>query len=226
MKLAVYSLTRDRLADTRKAFAGLYDMAGCEFDHYVFDNGSQDGTPDWLKAHKNPLGTYRYILSPDNKGQCISSNLLLKAIGDGYDFVLRYDNDIIPRTPQFVKMLLSASQLLGPHAVVSPAIDGLLNPPEAFGEKQLGGFTFGFVDILGGACRLMPAFTLKDFRFTEHGQFSLGEAIRFAAHCQSHNFPMAYARGIVVQHDTAAHWRDNPDYFKRRTIEDYIPYGL
>lgn len=224
-KLAVYSLTRDRLEDTRKAFAGLYEMAGLKFDHFVLDNGSQDDTPFWLTENK---ANFKWLhLSKDNKGQCIASNLLLTEIMKaGYDYIVRYDNDIIPQTPNFLAELMRASQMLGPNAVVSPAIDGLLEPPPAFGEKTLGPFTFGFVEILGGACRLMPKATLEGFKFSEHGQLSLGEAIKFGAYCMERKFPMAYVQGITVLHDTKSHRQSNPEYFQRRRIEEYIPYGL
>lgn len=222
-KLAVYSLTRDRLHDTKKAFAGLREMAGVPYDHFVFDNGSTDGTMDYL--NKLPL---KYLFpSYDNKGQCISSNILIAEIlRDDYEFVVRYDNDIIPQTPNFLAELMRASKMLGPSAVVSPAIAGLLEPPPSFGEKQLGPFTFGFVEILGGACRVMPRNTLEGFKFTEHGILSLGEATKFSAHCMEKNFPMAYVSGVTVLHDTAQHVKDNKEYFERRKVEEYIPYGL
>jgi glycosyltransferase involved in cell wall biosynthesis len=200
-------------------------MGGLVFDHYVLDNGSHDDTQKWLKTQE----FHHLHLSLDNKGQCIASNLLLDAIRDShieYDFIIRYDNDIIPQTPGFLAELIKASRLLSPTAVVSPAIGGLLEPPPAFGEKELGGYSFGFVEMLGGACRVMPVATLEGFRFTEHGQLSQGEALKFSAHCMEHKFPMAYVSGITVLHDTAAHRRDNAEYFERRRIEDYIPYGL
>lgn len=223
-KVAVYTLTRDRLHDTRKAIAGLREMAGLDFDHYVLDNGSTDGTAKWLHSQQ----FHHLHLSLDNKGQCIASNIILSIIRahGPYDFVVRYDNDIIPQTPHFLAELIKASRQLGPTAVVSPAIDGLLEPPLAFGEKALAGYTYGFVEILGGACRVMPASTLEGFKFSEHGQLSQGEALKFSAHCMEHKFPMAYVSGITVLHDTAAHRKANPEYFQRRRVEDYIPYGL
>lgn len=223
MKLAVYTLTRDRLADTKKAFAGLYDMAGCEFDHYVIDNGSQDGTVEWLHGQK-----FHFLRClGDNRGQCIASNILLDEIRKTpYDYILRYDNDIIPRSAKFVASLIEAAKMLGPNVVASPSIDGLLNPPQAFAEKSIRFYTFGFVDILGGACRLMPAHTLEGFRFTEYGNLSIGEAAKFANHCQTNKFPMVYVKGISVLHDTESHIEANPEYFHRRKIEEYIPYGL
>lgn len=221
-KVAVYTLTRDRLHDTKKAFAGLHEMAGIAFDHYVLDNGSQDETPEYLRT----LKLTHLHLSPDNLGQCIASNKLLSVIGGDYDFIVRYDNDIIPQTPHFLAELIKASRLLSPTAVVSPAIAGLLEPPPAFGEKTLGSYTFGFVEMMGGACRVMPRATLDGFKFSEHGQLSLGEALKFSTHCMEHKFPMAYVSGITVLHDTAQHRLDNAAYFERRRVEEYIPYGL
>lgn len=145
---------------------------------------------------------------------------------DDYQYIVRYDNDIIPQTPNFLYELIRASRILAPTAVVSPVIDGLLEPPQAFGQKELGPFTFGFVEILGGACRVMPRVTLEGFKFTEHGQLSLGEALKFSAHCIEHKFPMAIVNGVTVLHDTAQHRLDNADYFERRRVEEYIPYGL
>ena len=51
MNIAVLSLTRDRLPYTQHCFATLRENAGCEYDHYVLDQGSTDGTGDWLRDH-------------------------------------------------------------------------------------------------------------------------------------------------------------------------------
>src|SRR5207249_2058015 len=142
------------------------------FAHYIFDNGSEDGTRDWLRTQ---LFTW-LELSPDNKGQCIASNRCLDAIGQDYDFIVRLDNDIIPKTQDFLQRMLEAQRALDKKAVISPDIVGLEHKPKPFGEHSVGGFNFEFVEILGGACRLAPAALFKDFRFTEHGPLALGEA--------------------------------------------------
>ena len=44
MKFAVLTLTRDRLEYTQHCFETLRQNAGCDYDHYVLDQGSEDGT--------------------------------------------------------------------------------------------------------------------------------------------------------------------------------------
>ncbi len=56
MRIAVLTLTRDRLDYTQHCFQTLQEFAGCDFDHYVLDQGSTDDTVDCLvgeygKAH-------------------------------------------------------------------------------------------------------------------------------------------------------------------------------
>ena len=51
-KIAVYTLTRDRIEYTKECFAMLESKAGIEYDHYIVDNGSQDGTVEWLKENE------------------------------------------------------------------------------------------------------------------------------------------------------------------------------
>jgi hypothetical protein len=43
-RVAVLTLTRDRLEYTQHCFAKLHENAGCDFDHFVLDQGSTDGT--------------------------------------------------------------------------------------------------------------------------------------------------------------------------------------
>lgn len=224
MKVAVYSLTRDRLADTQKAFPALREKAGIEFDHFVWDNGSTDGTVEWLREHEKDFKFLHF--SPDNKGQCIPSNRLFAAIGDSYEYIIRFDNDTIIQTDGLLAKLIEAQSYLGRGAIVSPMVYGLINPPPPYAETTLHGTKFIFVDILGGICRVHPIRSLKGFKFGEHGCLALGEAAKLSDYCIANKIPMAYVDNLVVEHDTPAHIKGNIEYFKRRQIEQYVPYGL
>jgi GT2 family glycosyltransferase len=77
MKIAIYTLTRDRIEYTKKCFQSLQENAGYSYDHYIIDNGSKDGTADWLKE-----GNYtKVIYNPENVG-----------ISNGSNQALRFDN--------------------------------------------------------------------------------------------------------------------------------------
>jgi len=56
MKIAIYTLTRDRLQYTQDCFSSLWQNAGMPFDHYIVDNGSEDGTVEWLMQEAERLG--------------------------------------------------------------------------------------------------------------------------------------------------------------------------
>jgi len=225
LKIAVYTLTRDRLHDTQRTFALLKEMAGMEYDHYVMDNGSVDGTNKWLAGQ----GLHYLNLSLDNKGQCISSNMLIDAIlnsGISYDYIVRLDNDITPKTDNFLARSIEAQQELGKGCVLSPDIIGLNHKPKSFGNHATVHFKYDFVEALGGACRVTLPSVWDSFRFSIHGPLALGEAQQISVYCHAENLPMVYVKDIVIEHITDNHFRDNPEYFRRRRMEEFVPYGL
>ena len=90
MRVAVLTLTRDRLDYTQHCFATLHEFAGCDFDHYVLDQGSQDGTEAWLQE------TDAEVVALDtNLGIACGLNLLLdESVNPAdYDVIVKFDND-------------------------------------------------------------------------------------------------------------------------------------
>ena len=82
MKVAVLTMARDRLEYTKRSFASLKENAGCRYDHFVLDNGSKDGTWDWL-TDKDDL----FVVNSDhNVGISAGMNYLLDLIRP-----MRYD---------------------------------------------------------------------------------------------------------------------------------------
>ena len=78
MKIAIYTLTRDRLLYTKQTFVSLWEHAGYPFDHFIVDNGSTDGTPEWLTEN---AGRFRaLLLQPENPGIFPRSKFPLKPI--------------------------------------------------------------------------------------------------------------------------------------------------
>ena len=92
LAVAVLSVTRDRIDYTKHCFAKLHEHAGVAFDHFVFDNGSEDGTQEWLVEEYDPA---MFILSPENIGRCKALNQLLDETAemDDYDVIVEFDND-------------------------------------------------------------------------------------------------------------------------------------
>ena len=92
MRVAVLTLTRDRLAYTQHCFSRLRELAGCDYDHFVLDQASTDGTVDWLYSEE--AGIHAVVEMPENIGIWRGFNVLVwNARVSGYDVFVTFDND-------------------------------------------------------------------------------------------------------------------------------------
>jgi hypothetical protein len=152
LKVAVLTLTRDRLAYTKRAFAALRRNAGCPYDHFVVDQGSEDGTAAWLRDYQ-PKGLW---LLGGNIGIFRGVNLILETVCTrGYDVIVKFDNDCEPRTAGVLADVARASYEL--QAVLSPRITGLNNPVPLLSVEQHGAWTVERTTMVGGIFSAVPA---------------------------------------------------------------------
>ena len=229
MKIAVYTITRNRLDMTRKSFKALRNWSGVEFDHFVFDNGSEDGTPEWLYEQQKK-GRLAWVDARGvNYGQNIAANYLLDEMV-GYDFIMRWDNDAMPRTRRFLKKLLRAAQQANEPVILSPKITMLKHEPPVLDLFRTGEFELEVVSILGGICRLHPAEFFEGWRFNKYGALGFGEANEVADRCTDLGMGMARVSGVEVEHTNgedgqAKMW---PEYFsfEQKEVSKYVGYGL
>lgn len=232
-RVAIFTFTRDRLDFTRRCFESMRVMRpGARYDHFVFDNGSTDGTGLWLKAQKDSGRITDYILCGENMGLSHSFNRAYGQARDGnYDYVMTVDNDALFKTRHWLRKLIRAQKTLGvknPKAVVSPTVDNLMHPPQPYAVANIDKMRFGFVDILGGIARFMPVAATEGLELNARLPLAWGQDQSVASHCANANIPMAYVYNIVVRHMmTDAEQFDNiPEYMRRKNFEAYIPYGL
>lgn len=218
MKVAVLTLTRDRLAYTQHCFTRLRELAGCDFHHYVLDQGSEDGTLDWLDANTDAA----VLALAKNIGCCAGWNRLLDRLCDpaDYDAIVCFDNDCELLQPD---TLATVTALAVEHRVIlSPRVLGLRNPPPTIGEIPLGAHAADETSILGNIFMAIPAELVDEwgFRWDEsHPVWAGGESITdwFRArggHC-------GYLRGSTLNHyrTTDGQHADYPGYFERRVLE-------
>lgn len=164
LAIAVLSLTRDRLDYTKHCFQTLHEYAGCEFDHYVLDQGSEDGTSDWLRWDYNPQ---YLILSPENIGVCRGLNQLLEAAFeiDDYDVVVKFDNDCELTQHKTLKTVAQLAHDGG--CILSPRILGLRQPPQSTRELRIGEEAILDIPQIGGIFMAVPAWAYQEFRYNE-----------------------------------------------------------
>lgn len=158
-KVAVLSLTRDRLAYTQACFASLREFAGVPFDHYVFDNASTDGTWEWISSQPGIWPSK----STENIGISRAMNYQIDyAKNKGYDWYVKFDNDCELTTPNTLR-----DSLQDPNWILSPRIQGLDSPPAIEREVDVNGIRVGETTILGGIFMAVPAWVFDEYRHDE-----------------------------------------------------------
>lgn len=106
VSVAVLSWNGRRHLETCLEALGAQRDPGVDWEILVLDNGSTDGTVDWLKREVQPrLPRLRLIESPVNLGFCAGNNrLVAEASGDAVAFL---NNDTRPR-PEWLGALVDA----------------------------------------------------------------------------------------------------------------------
>lgn len=96
VKLSIIVLTHNRLAALRECLIRLQSQTETsDAEIIVVDNGSTDGTFDWIEAWANTVHLPIPIAAihlPDNKGVCERNHGILAARGD---FIAQVDDDVL-----------------------------------------------------------------------------------------------------------------------------------
>ena len=230
MKIAIYTLTRDRLAYTKHCFQRLYCLAGYAFDHFVLDNGSTDGTAEWLQTElpgKNSRGLFEVTCLPENVGISRGSNMMLdKILGRGdYDLVIKMDNDCEVETPDLLKDVVKVFDLLNrvkKRMVLSPRVVGINRQPHRGGTIYVGGWKVGLTGIVGGLFHIVQADVYREYRYPEVLPKAWGQDDDFCEWLRIKEIGKGYIEGLVVNHyeTTAGQAARFPEYFERKWKEE------
>ncbi len=213
MNIAVMSVTRDRLDYTKHCFATLHENAGCDFDWWITDNGSTDGTVDWLLANTDATVT----AYDDNAGISPALNAMLDDIVNAadYDVIVKIDNDCELLTPNTLRDVCAAA--LEYQAIVSPWIRGLRQPPASIGNFG----PISLTPVVGGIFSAVPAWVFKNgYRHPIIPTLDGEDAIL----CQwfvRQDGDVGYLDGYEANHyeTTDGQHARYPEYFARREAE-------
>lgn len=172
MRVAVLTVTRDRRAYSVHCFNKLRENAGCEFDHFVFDNGSQDGTDQWLFGELQAGRIKGLVGVAENQGLSQGFNKLLDFIERKeltYDVIVKMDNDCEIVTPGTLRR---TAELAAPGYLLSPKILGLNHPPPTLRYGEIAGEPVEIVPNIGGIFMAAPAGVFRLWRAPEHALYS------------------------------------------------------
>jgi glycosyltransferase involved in cell wall biosynthesis len=217
MNVAVLTMTRDRIDYTKHCYQTLATNAGCDFDWYVVDQASDDGTQEWL-SHTDATVIEMF----ENIGICPALNMLLdRALEPAdYDVIVRWDNDCELLTQNTLRDVAEAADATG--WILAPHVRGLLNPPPTLPSASLDRWWVSETTILGGIFMAIPSDLFTDFgyRYVEtNPPWSGDEAI--TGWWRAHGGHCGYLDGYDVNHylTTAGQNDDLPGYHERKLAE-------
>lgn len=223
-KVAVYTLSYDRVEYTKRMWESLQKSTKYPFDWFVWDNGSKDESVSYLEAQKRLIPTFKHLhVSPDNKGITIASNGLIDEIMKGdYQLVIKVDNDCEFMTKWWLESFVDLWKR-NHKLYMSPYPEGLQHNPG--GAPRIGHAFIGayFIEValhIGGLIAAVDARAYKDFRWTDHFLHGNQDAEASAAFRELDYMPMYLPMHRVCHMDTTIGQQKNyPEYFERRKKE-------
>jgi len=211
-KLAVYTLTRDRLDYTQRMLKQL-ENCGMEFDHFILDNGSTDGTQDWLKGREN------LILLSRNTGLWTGINIVKMFTNnfENYELVLKLDNDLEFPEDDWLRKLVDTYEARD-FDILTPFVEGICRgaggPDRIHDDKGI-----GVTLHCGGASLITRA---SNYRIEmPNRMMAKGWDVWFSSDKRC-----GVVEDIHIKHDTAQQQQDKPDYYQRKIKETKIKYEL
>lgn len=227
MKINVFSFTRDRLDYTTICFDSLCQCKKyVKFDHYVVDNGSTDGTKQYIGKTIN-----RYkgvIMNPVNIGLHKSAYLIAQ-IMEPCDLVIKVDNDCFFNDVTVIQQIVTIYDVCfkqNINYVLSPKVEGIVNQPKR-GNTELikikkAEYTLGFVGQIGGICMAVPYNLFMKLNFNTKLPLAKGLDSSICGQSTNFGYKLAYIENITVNHYETTDGQNikYPDYFKRKRIEE------
>lgn len=227
MRIAVYTLTRDRLEYTQHSFAALREKAGVPFDHFVIDNGSEDETAPWLQRHLGDFKRVRFNFR--NAGISAGSNQALAEITafGPYDLIVKVDNDCEVVSENILGQMVEIYQDMERRKfeapwVLSPRVEGIARQPQRIRDESFAGRRIGVVGMIGGLFRVVPWRVYEQYRYPMDLPLAWGQDDHFCAWCVRNGVRLGYVEGLVVNHyeTTDGQAKRFPAYFERKWKEE------
>lgn len=153
-------VTFNRLEFTKQAIAALFQHSCFPHVITVVDNGSTDGTPEYLQElHRQGFITHLILLA-DNVGIAKASNLAWSQEPDA-EYYLKLDNDIVIQKPGWLSRMVEVIDRIPELGAIAYSFE-----PVEYPVREMRGVRIRpKAGILNGACMLIPKRTHQTLGF-------------------------------------------------------------
>ncbi len=216
---------------TRECVQSLLAMRGGAFHILVVDNGSRDGSPEYLQE---VLPDISVIGNARNVGFAAGCNIgMKKALAEGYEYVLLVNNDTIA-DPDLLTELQSVAERDRKASMVSPKIyyfkppdrlwwaGGTYNPwvgiPKHLGWKKIDGGQFDknrTIDWATGCVLLLRCEALREAGLFDEQIFGNGEDLDLSLRMRKLGYVVAYVPTAKVWHREGIDYQKNVGEYAR-----------
>lgn len=223
-KVAIFTLTRDRIFYSQHCFKTLREKAGYDFDHYIVDNGSQDGTVEWL--WENDALWHSITCVPSNMGLCAGNNLalaMIKASGVKYDLIAKFDNDAEVISDNIVAEMVALYKQLKKPALLSPRVTGISRQPKRSYTENAYSRPIGVTNHIGGLFAWCNADLYLKYTYPDNLPLARGDDSAFAYWVYQKKYIVGYVEDLVVNHLEGEGGQQAvryPQYYERKWKEE------
>lgn len=154
--LSIIVLNYNRLKYTKQTVANLIQKTTVEHEFIFVDNGSTDGTREYLKSleHKTNAKKIKYVFNEQNLGVAGGRNIGLK-VADGY-YLMTIDDDILV-PDNYDKLFIEACD-----KIPNLGITGVSVEKRTYPVRNINGISLQVKDgNLNGGCLCMPRRTFE-----------------------------------------------------------------
>lgn len=214
MKILAYTVSHGARRHLPRTVALMRGSAGVWYDWLVcLGAPSPDLKADAERLLNDPrhLGIQYLQVDPQNRGQhYFTRQALALAREHGYGWLLRLDDDVTPKTKEFLKKMVNRLVELHDLAkdehfriVAAPKVLGLQHPLSPVGSLNIGqSYGVDLMETVGGACRLHPVELLDGYEPNLYDPVGRGDPEGLALHVNTRNGMIVRFPDIRVVHET------------------------
>lgn len=222
-RVAIFSLLRDRLFYSQHCFKTLREKAGYDYDHYIVNNGSEDGTAEWL--WEEPGNWKAVYTNKKNVGLCAGNNQALSMIrnsGIKYDLIVKCDNDAEVISDDIVAQMVDLYSQTTRPMLLSPSVIGISKQPKRSYVEKAFTHPIGVTNHIGGLFTWCNADLYLQYTYPDNLPLASGDDSAFAYWVYQKTLIVGYVEDLVVNHfeTTDGQFRRFPQYFERKWKEE------